>query len=197
MSGPAVAARPASSGHALAVLLAAGAAALAGLMWPDFDRVIGLGHRSALTHSLLLPLLIALGGRRSRLVAGIAAGLALGIAIHCSADLFPHAMRGFALVKLPGIHGLGWKFSYAWLGTTVALGLLVPLWWVETRFGDAALAGVAAAVLLLGGAYIMLHHEPYATAAALGGGVVLAHPAGRRAAAARLWRRDRSGSALK
>lgn len=92
-------------------LLAIPFAALAGTTLPDLDLALDLGHRSGLTHSVL-PLVVALARRGWRPV-GI--GLALGIGLHLSADVFPNAMRGFATVKLPGVGSIGARYSYLWL----------------------------------------------------------------------------------
>ncbi len=176
-------------GALLVALLGGGAAALAGLMWPDFDRWLGLGHRSGLTHSLLLPLLVALFAGRARVGAAIAAGLTVGIAVHCAADLFPHAMRGYALIKLPFVRGLGAGFAYAWLGTTAVAGLVLPLLWIELRHGARVCLVAFAATAMLAATYILLHREPWLSAAAVGGGLALAHPHARRGMVARLRRR--------
>lgn len=99
----------------VAVLLAAWAATTL----PDYDMVLGLGHRSGLTHSVL-PVAIASVRRRWW---AVAAGLALGLGLHLSADLFPNAMRGFATVKLPGVGSIGPDASYLWIAVNAALAL--------------------------------------------------------------------------
>ncbi len=60
-------------------------ALIAGLDLPDIDQPLPLDHRSAVTHSVL-PALLALVRRWARPVAG---GLALGLGLHLSADVFP------------------------------------------------------------------------------------------------------------
>lgn len=92
--------------------VAAVCAGIAGTTLPDLDLLLPIGHRSALTHSLL-PLALALVATRWR---PVMAGLAIGIGLHLAADTFPNAMRGYATVKLPGLGSLGVAGSYAWLG---------------------------------------------------------------------------------
>ncbi len=87
-----------------------GLAMLLGLRFPDVDLYTpGLKHRSAVTHSVLLPWLFTLLGYPS-----ILAGLAMGMAIHILADVFPKAWVGGALVKMPLFGSLG-KLSPFWL----------------------------------------------------------------------------------
>ena len=164
---------------ALALLLA-GAAAVFGLLWPDYDQWLpGLEHRSVLTHGLWLPLGLAFAARRTAWLAPVAAGAALGIAVHCAPDLFPAAMQGYALIKLPFVADFGAGLSWAWLAATVVLGIVVPLRWVEARFGATGLGIAAAAAEVLALAYFVLHDEPPAMALGVGGALALAHPAAR------------------
>lgn len=119
-------------GVALAAALAAervpaaavAAVLLAAWAWtrlPDLDLVLGLGHRSGFTHSLAPAGIAALGRRWWPL----AAGVALGLGLHLSADLFPNAMRGYATVKLPGMGSIGAAASYAWYAVNGAAALLL------------------------------------------------------------------------
>lgn len=94
-------------------------AALAGTTLPDLDLTLELGHRSGLTHSVL-PVLLALARPGWR---PLAAGLALGIGLHLSADVFPNAMRGYATVKLPGEGSIGAQASYLWLAANALASL--------------------------------------------------------------------------
>lgn len=84
---------------------------MVGVRWPDWDFVIpGLRHRSGLTHSLLLPVVVYMLA-----FPATAAGLALGIALHLSSDIQPKAWTGAALIKLPYIGSIGSKMSPLWL----------------------------------------------------------------------------------
>ena len=125
------------------------AAAWAGTTLPDLDMMLGLGHRSGLTHSILP--LAACARRRWW---GLAAGLALGLGLHLSADLFPNAMRGFATVKLPGAGSIGPDWSYLWIAVNAALAFAAGAWLtfavVPARVATVLLVGVA----LLGVAYL-------------------------------------------
>ena len=82
-----------------------------GVRWPDWDFLIpGLKHRSGITHSFLLPLVVYWLA-----LPATAAGLALGIALHLSSDIQPKAWSGGALIKLPFIGSIGSKLSPVWL----------------------------------------------------------------------------------
>ena len=62
----------------------------------------------------------------------IAAGFALGVAIHLAADLFPKAWTGFALISLPFYGWLPATASITWLVCSVVacLGLAArPVLW--------------------------------------------------------------------
>jgi hypothetical protein len=90
-----------------------------GLTLPDMDLHLWLGHRNALTHSVLLP--TALAAKRAwRAAAG---GLAGGMGLHLAADTFPNRMIGFARVKLPFAGALTALESYLWLGLNAIAAL--------------------------------------------------------------------------
>ena len=113
---------------------------LVGLSLPDVDlalywlRHFGLvEHRSALTHSALLPLFVFLAaharaGRPGTLAADralplrlLALGLCLSVAVHLCFDLFPRGWQGYARVHVPLYGWLGPWLSKAWLfGSAVA-----------------------------------------------------------------------------
>lgn len=141
----------ASERRADLALLAIPFAALAGTTLPDLDLVLGLGHRSGLTHSVL-PLLVALVRPGWR---PVAIGLALGVGLHLSADAFPNAMRGYATVKLPGSGSIGARYSYLWLAAN-ALAALAAGTVLLARFttrGRVALVLAVVAVLGIGYLY--------------------------------------------
>ena len=101
-------------------------ALLAGLAvgngFPDIDQKTGLLlHRSIVTHGPLVPLIVfaAASGTRSIQLRWFALGLALGVAVHLSFDLFPGGWSGFALISVPG-HG--WTapwFSWTWIAVSM------------------------------------------------------------------------------
>lgn len=128
---------------ALAVLLAA----LAGTTLPDVDQPLAFGHRSALTHSVL-PAALALRWR------ALAAGLALGIGFHLSADLFPNAMQGFATVKLPFLGSIGAGASYAWFAVNAVAALTLGAWLLGKVLGPRLSLAVLGAVVTIGAAYL-------------------------------------------
>jgi len=132
-------------------LVAVPVAALAGTTLPDLDLMLGFGHRSGLTHSVL-PLAVAAARPRWW---PVAAGLALGIGLHLSADCFPNAMRGYATVKLPVVRSIGGWWSYLWLGVNALGCLMLGAWWLRRETTLAQSAGVLVAVVAVGVAYLV------------------------------------------
>ena len=139
-----------------------------GLFLPDYDQWLHL-HRWALTHSAL-PILAVIWLRSP----AITAGLALGLAAHLSADLFPAAMRGTALIKvIPGL-GLGRIATYVWLTAHIIICAGVA------DRAAAQLGGTRLRVMLLGSAlalaasYVAFHSESVLTMVAMGSSFVLA-----------------------
>lgn len=131
-----------------AVLLAA----WAGTTFPDIDQLLPLlGHRSGLTHSVL-PAALACLWQRGRT---LAAGLALGLGLHLSADLFPEAMRGFATVKLPLAGSIGWQASYLWFAVNAVAALALGAWLLGRLLGPKLALATLAGVMLLGIAYLL------------------------------------------
>lgn len=133
---------------ALALLLCL----FAGLTLPDADQWLPLDHRSGFTHSAL-PALLALLARWAR---PAAAGLALGIGLHLSADFFPEAMTGFATIKLPLAGSIGPGWSYAWIGGNALL-----CGWIGALAADRELRNpmlrllVLVAIVLVGLTYLI------------------------------------------
>ena len=133
----------------LAALAAVPVAALAGTTLPDLDLALGLGHRSGITHSVLPAVLVW----RPRWWP-MAAGLALGIGLHLSADCFPNGMRGFATVKVPGAGSIGAGWSYLWLGVNAVASLAAGAWLLSREASRAATAAVLGAVAVIGVGYL-------------------------------------------
>lgn len=135
----------------LVVAAAVVAAAVAGTTLPDLDQALGLGHRSAVLHSVL-PMLAAAYDRR---LWPVAAGLGLGVGLHMAADLFPNGMRGYATIKLPLLGSIGAGWSYLWIAANAGLALAGGAW----LLGQVAPGRIAAATLLavgvLGVAYLL------------------------------------------
>jgi hypothetical protein len=157
----------ASPPPAVAALVTLAALAV-GLTLPDVDLRLGLGHRSALTHSLL-PALLLLAWRRRAAACGIAAG----IGVHLAADCFPRRMTGYATVKLPLLGALPPLESYAWLALNAAAALLLAAWWVRRLHAPVARALVGLAALAAALRY--LWHDPGGwPVLALAGGVTFA-----------------------
>ena len=159
-------------------------ATVAGLFFPDVDQLLlpVLGHRSVVTHSVLVPvlalalapaLLALLPARRFGPEARTAAGRSgawfmgwflLGLAIHLMADVVPLGCRGYALAKLPGLpfvtrpSGLPCGASLLWFGAN-ALAALVMCEWLLRREGEAVTAAryVASGVVLA--AYVLVNER--------------------------------------
>lgn len=130
--------------------VAAVCAGIAGTTLPDLDLLLPIGHRSALTHSLL-PLTLALIATRWR---PVMAGLAIGIGLHLAADTFPNAMQGYATVKLPGLGSLGVTGSYAWLGAQALVATLAGAVLLAAALPFRFALATAAALALVGIAYL-------------------------------------------
>lgn len=151
-------------------------AAWLGTTLPDCDLSLGLGHRSGLTHSVL-PVAACAWRVRWR---AVAAGLALGIALHLAADLFPNAMRGFALVKLPGVGALDVGESYGWLFANAALALLAGVALVVATHPPRLALAAFGAVAVVGVAYLFRTDGGWWVLALVGGAGGLALYARRR-----------------
>ena len=110
---------------------------LAGINFPDLDlALIFLGHRSIITHGILVPFFIYrfltkysdkpfLSKYLSMFLTNkkikndsldyVYIGFLIGIAIHLCADIFPKAYIGFALIKLPFWISIGAPLSFIWM----------------------------------------------------------------------------------
>ena len=99
---------------------------LVGLFFPDIDLSFQLllGHRSIITHSILLPYLLYLYFNKKNNLTPfktiLIVGIYLGIGLHLSADLHPKAFRGYALVKLPFNIDIG-GLSPMWIGANAGV----------------------------------------------------------------------------
>lgn len=136
----------------------------AGTTFPDVDQPLGIGHRSGLTHSIL-PLAIAWWRR----VRAVAAGLAFGIGLHLSADLFPNAMIGFATVKLPFAGSIGATASYGWFAANAAIAFLIGGWLIGRLLPPVHALAVLAATALIGIAYLFATDGGWWALSLLGG----------------------------
>ena len=127
-------------------------AAWAGTTLPDLDMPLGLGHRSALTHSLLPVALAAAADRRCW---PVAAGLGLGLGLHLAADLFPNGMRGYATIKLPLFGSIGAGASYLWIAVNAGATLAAGAWLLGRIAAPAAAGATLVAVGVVGVAYLL------------------------------------------
>ena len=111
---------------------------LAGLEFPDFDLhlLFFLGHRSILTHGIIVPFFLykfltmescskfsnKIFGRffsnkniSKEVLDYVYIGFLIGIAIHLCADLFPKAWIGYAQIVFPPWIRMGAAFSIGWM----------------------------------------------------------------------------------
>ncbi|MEI8305503.1 MAG: hypothetical protein WCF99_00425 [Chloroflexales bacterium] len=120
---------------------------LIGLQLPDTDQVftlIGLVHRSIITHGLLLPLgAYLLIRKRMRWLQMGVAGLCLAIAVHLTFDLFPRSWYGYALITVPLVGQLDPTLTVLWLTISMLTCCLLALRLLRDR-RDLVLALVAA-----------------------------------------------------
>ena len=97
-----------------------------GLFFPDTDQSFQLllGHRSIITHSILLPYLLYFYFNKKNnltpLKTILIVGIYLGIGLHLSADLHPKAFKGYALIKLPFNIDIG-GLSPMWIGANAGV----------------------------------------------------------------------------
>ena len=127
-----------------------------GLGFPDIDQGYNnaLGHRSIITHSILLPYIFYYFFIKKRILYNrffvlIIIGIFLGIGLHLSADLFPKSWQGNALIKLPGNIDVG-GLSSIWIGGNALVSLYFagsclnnltkqkPIWITYLIFGSVA-----------------------------------------------------------
>ena len=98
-----------------------------GIVMPDIDQRINLLlHRSIITHSLLIPLILLLLALRIGLgLYAFAMGVSIGFAVHHAFDLFPKGWMGTALISIPFYDYTPWLFSWIWIAfTTLACAYL-------------------------------------------------------------------------
>lgn len=79
------------------------AAFLFGIKLPDWDFKLGLRHRSIITHSPLITILlvIAYKVKEDFFFKYFIVGFSIAIAVHMIFDLFPYKWQGGALLKIP------------------------------------------------------------------------------------------------
>ncbi|MDD7805516.1 MAG: hypothetical protein PUP46_08155 [Endozoicomonas sp. (ex Botrylloides leachii)] len=119
-------------------------ALILGVRFPDIDLFTpGLKHRSAITHSVLLPWLMTLVGYPA-----IVSGLAMGMAIHMLADIFPKAWIGGALIKMPFFGSLG-RLSPFWLMFNCLACLALGLQTTSALGEWVAVGGLSSSLLIM------------------------------------------------
>jgi hypothetical protein len=103
---------------------------VAGLALPDLDlKWSFLGHRSIVTHGLLLPILLFGLARKQEHVTTrlLAVGFSLSSAVHLSFDLFPKAWTGYALIYIPGYGRTSPEFSWFWTALNIVICMYLAL----------------------------------------------------------------------
>jgi len=154
--------------------------AFIGLKLPDFDQSFYwrplIIHRSLLTHSALLPLILfwalkahVIGKKADPRLRLPLLGFLLATAVHFCFDLFPYAWAGYALVHIPLLGWVGAWPSAFWLGS----GAFVSLYLACRLFQRVNDVGLAA--LVLATCYgVSAAHAPYFSFAALVALVIMA-----------------------
>ena len=107
-----------------------------GIIFPDFDNFYiktsffqeFIGHRSILTHSILIPSLIWFllleKTKINKSFIVIIIGLFFGLSLHLAADFFPKDAGESELIKLPGNVSIG-KLSQLWIGVNLIVSLYI------------------------------------------------------------------------
>ena len=135
---------------ALIAALVTFVAFLIGLTLPDLDLRLWLGHRSALTHSIV-PACALLARRRWH---PAACGVGAGTGLHLAADTFPNRMIGYATVKLPLVGALSAGASYWWLALNALAALAMAAWLARRLHAPATAALLTLAVVATGAGYL-------------------------------------------
>ena len=111
-------------------------ASIIGLIFPAFDSYNiqtsffqnFIGHRSILTHSILVPYLFYFYAKKKHKlnnnVITIIIGLFLGLALHLTADIYPKNGNENELIKLPGNTSVG-KFSFLWISLNTLVSFYI------------------------------------------------------------------------
>ncbi len=111
-------------------------ASIMGLIFPDFDSYNiqtnffqnFIGHRSILTHSILVPYLFYFYAKKKHKlnnnVITIIIGLFLGLALHLTADIYPKNGNENELIKLPGNISIG-KFTFLWISLNTLVSFYI------------------------------------------------------------------------
>ena len=111
-------------------------ASIVGLVFPDFDSYNiqtsffqnFIGHRSILTHSILVPYLLYYYAKKkhklNKNVITIIIGLFSGLALHLTADVYTKTGNENELIKLPGNISIG-KFSFLWISLNILVSFYI------------------------------------------------------------------------
>ena len=117
-----------------------------GFKFPDIDlKFKSIGHRSIITHSPLLPLMLFIlhetnmlwlvYAKKYDITRYFIIGLSLGIALHLLYDLRPKSFKGTALIKFPYIKkGLTVNQSIYFMLISVIILLFISIYQVKTIF---------------------------------------------------------------
>ncbi len=92
-----------------------------GIGMPDIDqRTNLLLHRSIITHSPLIPLILLILASRIGLgLYSFAMGISIAFAVHHAFDLFPRGWAGAALISIPFYGWTPGLFSWIWIAFTM------------------------------------------------------------------------------
>ena len=153
---------------------------LAGLEFPDFDLhlLFFLGHRSILTHGIIVPFFLykfltmesyskisnKIFGRffsnkniSKEVLDYVYIGFLIGIAIHLCADLFPKAWIGFALIKFPPWIPMGAPFSIVWMLLNMYFALKIAFQKIKQKDIETKTKNtIFLSILVIGAIYSMI-----------------------------------------
>ena len=146
-------------------------ASIIGLIFPDFDSYNiqtnffqnFIGHRSILTHSILVPYLFYFYAKKKHKlnnnVITIIIGLFLGLALHLTADIYHKNGNENELIKLPGNISIG-KFTFLWISLNTLVSFYISKVLLNDYFNKKYYRTIYLIIgLLLVCIYILL--EPY------------------------------------
>ncbi len=157
---------------------------LAGLEIPDLDLILIfiLGHRSIITHSIILPYLfykfLTKDGKQNFLDKYFSKiftsnkiksdfldfayiGFLIGIAIHLCADLFPKAYVGYALIKLPFNISIGAPLSIIWMFGNMFFALKIAFKKInEKKIDEKIKKYIFFGIIIVGIIYIISDSNP-------------------------------------
>lgn len=105
---------------------------LFGIKLPDWDFKLGLRHRSIITHSPFITLLLVLAYKVKNdfFFKYFIVGFSIAIAIHMIFDLFPYKWQGGALLKIPINISCDEKTTKLFFSMTVLVNIFIGIFYM-------------------------------------------------------------------